>query len=336
MVEVGVRVSGQLNKLHAKLGDVVSEGDLLAEIDDLIQITHVASAKASLESLEARTSLLQADLELAEGNLQRQNRLMEAQATTEIEYDRAVVQLAGAEVALATHLLQIEQARAALDEANTLLNFTRIWAPADGTIVSVLAEEGQMLNAGQVTPVLLKIGDLRKIKIIAKIAEVDVARLTPGMEAYLTTLGGGTRRWNAQLTEISPLPSSGASGSTAYFDALLEVDNADSSLLPGITTQVFFVTAVARNVLKIPLGALTFSDDTANLFRSGVDGNGQASAGRSRAARIATVRVVLRDGDIEERQVHIGVSNAIEAEAMSGLKEGERVLAEPRARTNPE
>lgn len=351
LVEVGVRVSGQLNKLHVKLGDLVSEGELLAEIDDLIQVSQVASAQAQLESLVARTSLIQANLELEQNNLQRQKRLMAAQATTQVEYDRAVVQLAQAENTLETHQLQIEQARAELDEAQALLNFTRIRAPAGGTIVNVLAEEGQMLNAGQVTPVILKIGDLRTIRIIAKIAEVDMDRLAPGMEAYLTTLRGGERRWDARLKEVSPLPSSDATGETVYFDALLEVDNPDGALLPGISTRVFFLTAVARNVLKVPLGALAYEGDSAPVsasqqyFSNGTgpdqprislpteqvrneepDRNNGTMMAETATSPSATVRVVLGDGVVESRRVRIGVSNAVEAEVLSGLKGGDKVV----------
>lgn len=306
LVEVGARVSGQLKKLHVERGDIVAEGDLLAEIDDLIQVTHVASAEASLAALEARTSLQEADLELSRSDFQRQKRLMEAQATTEIEFDRAALQVAHAEVGLETHLLQIKQARAALDEARAQLNFTRLWAPASGTIVEVLAEEGQMLTAGQVTPVILKIGDLGTIRINAKIPEVDVVRLTMDMEAYITTLGGGERRWQARLKDISPLPAPGSSGGPVYFDALLEADNSDGALLPGISTQVFFLTAVARNVLKIPLGAI-----------------------QAPTSNRATVLVVQPDGALERRPVHIGVTNTVEAEVVSGLEAGERVVMEP-------
>ena len=316
LVEVGVRVSGQLNKLHVRLGDLVAEGDLLAEIDDGIQIARLGSAKANLESLEATTSLLQANLELARGDLRRQGRLMEAKATTEVEYDRAVVQLAQAEVAIESHMLQIEQARAAVQEASALLDFTRIWAPAGGTIVKVLAGEGQMLNASQATPVILSIGDLRTIKVVAKVAQVDVARLTAGMEAYITTLGSGTRRWPARLEEISPLPGPATSGDTVYFDALLQVDNSDGALLPGVPTRTFFLIESARNVLKVPAGALAFANE-----------NARAGAGPAAGPRAATVRVVAGDGSIEERQVRVGASNAVEAEVVSGLTEGERVVA---------
>ena len=268
LVDVGVRVTGQLAKLHVKLGDEIAKGDLLAEIDDLIQQTRVASAQSNLEQLLAHTVSQEASLELARGALQRQERLMQERATTEVEYDRAVAALTQQEAALARHLLQIEQAQASLEEAKALLDFTRITAPSDGTIVEMLAEEGQTLNATQSTPVILRIGDLTTVKVLARIAEVDVARLEPGMEAYFTTLMGGARRWESRLSEISPLPSQGGLGTAVHFDALLEIENADGALLPGMTARVFLLTGAAPNVLKVPMGALAFVGETGPMSAS--------------------------------------------------------------------
>ena len=363
-LDVGARVTGQLNKLHVKLGNVVSEGDLLAEIDSFIQSQRVSGQEASLEALEANTGSQVASLELSRADLERQKRLMEAQATTEVEFDRAELSLAQAEAALARHYLQIDQARASLEEAKAELNYTRITSPAGGTIVKVLAQEGQMLNAMQTTPVILQIGDLSSIRVIAKIPEADVSRLESGMEAYFTTVSGGARRWNARLLEVSPIPEAGgAMGGLTYFDALLEVDNSDGALLPGMGAKVFFLTGSARGVLKVPLGALAFDPGDGAMSAAGQfamrNAQGSRAGGRQwggrgfrsgnnpwwggrevqsrrfeggnrdegSPARPATVQVVDSEGAIETREVQIGFSNNVEAEVMSGLSEGERVVS---------
>ncbi len=269
-VDVGAQVSGQLNKLHVKLGDVVSEGDPLAEIDSFIPSQRVAAQEASLEALEANTASMEVSLELERGNLAREERLMKAQATTEVDYDRAVLRLEQAKASLARHYLQMDQARASLEEARERLNYSQISAPAAGTIVKVLTQEGQTLNATQTTPIILQIGDLSTVRVIAKIPEADVARLSDGMEAYFTTVSGGSRRWEARLLEISPIPAaSGGMGSLTFFDALLEVENSDGALLPGMGAKVFFLLGSARNVLKVPLGALTFAAEEGRMSAAG-------------------------------------------------------------------
>ena len=350
-VDVGAQVSGQLKALHVKLGDVVAEGDLLAEIDDFIQKTRVASAGANLQSLEANTASVEASLELARSDLARQERMMAAQATTEVDYDQAVVRLTQAEAGLEQHVLGIQQARASLEEATALLSFTRITAPGTGTIVEILAQEGQTLNATETTPVILRIGDLSKMRVVAKISEADVGRLEPEMAAYFTSLGSRDRQWETHLREISPLPTSNPNpGGLAEFDALLEIDNSDGLLLPGMTVKVFFLSNAARDVLKVPLGALSFTSgagatSAASQFALRADeargvlpdpSTSTAQAGRQGPPRNPQTRTDLRDataqvvgasGEIEVRAVRVGFDNGIEAEVQAGLTEGELVVS---------
>ena len=338
-VDVGAQVSGQLKALHVKLGDVVAEGDLLAEIDDFIQKTRVASAVANLQSLEANTASVKASLGLARGDLARQERMMAAQATTEVDYDSAVVRLTQAEANLEQHLLGIQQARANLEEAEALLNFTRITAPANGTIVEILVQEGQTLNATQTTPVILRIGDLSKIRVVAKIPEADVGRLRPGMAAYFTSLGSRERQWETHLQEISPLPTRNSTqGGMAEFDALLLVDNSDGALLPGMTVKVFFLSNAARDVMKVPLGALSFTAGAGATSAAAQFAQRTAEAPQAPKhgppkrpdaggdLRDATVQVVGNDGEIEARAVRVGFDNGIEAAVVSGLADGELVV----------
>ena len=355
LVDVGAQVSGQLKKLHVQLGDIVSAGDFLAEIDDFIQRTRLDSAEASLESLEVNTHSIEASLELSRGELERQERLMQAQATTEVEYDRAIVDLAQAEANLARHLLQIEQAHSSVEEAKALLEFTRIAAPSSGTVVSIYAQEGQTLNAAQLVPVILRIGDLRTIRVSAKVSEADMRRLTPGMEAYFTIPADGEHRWQGHLEKISPIPQGpiGLRG-LAQFDAFMRVENTDGALLPGMTAKVFFVDKVATDVLKVPLGAVTFTDGPTSAaaqyaLKIASPSRGQGAQARNSNAsdslrgrqengpegrkpssgadgRAATVHVVDQSGELTARSVRVGVSNDVEAEVLSGLAVGETVV----------
>lgn len=358
LVDVGAQVSGQLKKLHVRLGDVVSEGDALAEIDDFIARTRLTSAEANLESLQAASSSQEASLVMARGELKRQERMMQAQATTERDYDQAVLNLAQSEANLARHLLQIEQAQASVEEARAMLDFTRITAPADGTIVSIIAQEGQTLNATQTAPVILRIGDLRTITVSARVSEADMRRLAEGMDAYFTTPADGERRWQGQLKEISPIPQgAGGAAGLAQFGALMEVENTDGLLLPGMTAKVFFVVQAARDVLKVPRGAVTFADgpmsaagqyaqraavNAPNRFRRArgrglwaqspaaapVTGNDDDRGRTSPSTQggEATVQVVGAEGEQQSRTIRVGAVNDVEVEVLSGLSEGEQVV----------
>ncbi|MDH3266364.1 MAG: biotin/lipoyl-binding protein, partial [Gammaproteobacteria bacterium] len=151
-VDVGAQVSGQLEVLHVEVGDVVAEGDLLAEIDATVQFNRVEASRASLRALEAQLSAREASLKLATANAARQTRLMDDDATTAADFDNATNSLASAQSGLTQLQSQIAQSKASLASDEAQLGYTKIFAPAGGTVVSIDKKEGQTLNANQQTP----------------------------------------------------------------------------------------------------------------------------------------------------------------------------------------
>ncbi len=326
-VDVGAQVSGQLFALHADVGSFVKQGELLAEIDATVQINRVEASRASLQALEAQLSARQSSLSLAQANADRQTRLMKDDASTQADFDNAMNALASAQSSLVQLQSQIAQSKASLASEEAQLGYTKIYAPTDGTIVSVSMKVGQTLNANQQTPIILRIADLSTMTVEAEVSEADVTKLKAGMEAYFTTLGSGDRRWYGSLRQILPTPV--VTNNVVLYTALFDVDNADGALLPSMTAQVFFITESARDVLKVPVGALTFAGPGRRQNAGARAGNGgadKAPGGRPRN-RHATVQYVLPDGKTEPREVTIGVSSRIAAEVLSGLEEGDQVVA---------
>lgn len=360
-VDVGAQVSGQLEKLFVEVGDIVAEGDVLAEIDARTQQSRVDASRSAIEAQEAQLGSRRASLELAQTNAKRQERLMEANATSQLDYDTAVNNLVSAEASLIQLQKQIEQARASLLSEETQLEFTRIYAPMAGTVVSIEMNEGRTLNASQQSPTVLRIADLTTMTVEAEISEADIGDLKKGMEIYFTTLSGGTRRWTGELRQILPTPV--IESNVVLYTGLFDVDNSDGSLLPEMTAQVFFITSSARNVLTAPLGALTFIDPAelaarraagdanaaANTNAEGAapetntnaqqrrpDG-GQRPAGVRRPPRpsaedsgarsVALALVLQSDGTTQERRVVVGVTSRVSAQIISGLEEGDQVVS---------
>lgn len=280
-VDVGAQVSGQLQHLYVDIGDEVEEGQLLAEIDARVQEARVAASRASIEALEAQVTAREAALELARANAERQARLMTAEATSQLEYDNAMNTLAGAESSLIQLQKQIEQNRATLETSETELEFTRIYAPMTGTVVSVLMEEGRTLNAAQQAPTILRIADLDTMTVEADISEADISDIKAGMDVYFTTLGGGERRWYSSVRQILPTPV--IENNVVLYTGLFDVSNGDSALLPEMTAQVYFITDSAQDVLTIPMGAVTFIERPAQ--GSGPQANNGAADGQSPMAR---------------------------------------------------
>jgi len=362
-VDVGAQVSGQLEVLHVEVGDVVDAGEMLAEIDATVQFNRVEASRASLRALEAQLSARDASLKLATANAARQTRLMDDDATTEADFDSAMNSLASAQSGLTQLQSQIAQSKASLASDEAQLGYTKIFAPAGGTVVSIDKKEGQTLNANQQTPIILRIADLTTMTVEAGVSEADVTKLRAGMDVYFTTLGSSGRRWYGTLRQILPTPV--ITNNVVLYTALFDVENSDSTLFSNMTAQIFFVTSSARNVLKVPVGALTYTEGAgrpagaAQTFARG-DGSGSGggaggrgenidpamrermqqrradrlaqnggAGGRANAMRpgLATVQVVVGDDDFEVREITVGVTSRIAAEVLSGLEEGEQVVA---------
>lgn len=356
-VDVGAQVSGQLEKLYVEVGDTVEEGQLLAEIDARSQQSRVEASRSAIEAQEAQIDSRKASLELAKTNAQRQERLMAANATSQQDFDTAVANLANAEASLIQLEKQIQQSRSSLLSDETELEYTRIYAPIAGTVVSIEMNEGRTLNANQNAPTILRIADLTLMTVEAEISEADIGSLKKGMDIYFTTLSGGTRRWNGELRQILPTPV--VTSNVVLYTGLFDVQNEDGTLLPEMTAQVFFITSAARDVLTVPLGALTFIDPEqmregaapgatgegpapAAIRPAGAGqrpaGAGQRPAGARRpqgnlapgempARRFATARVLKGDGTEEQRRVVVGVTSRVNAEIINGLEQGEQVIA---------
>lgn len=306
-VDVGAQVSGQLDKIHIEVGSKVEADQLLAEIDPTLFMARVDASRAQLRFQQAQLRDREAQLTLAESQHRRQQNLLAEEATTLESLQNAEATLRSAHAQIDMLKAQIEQTESSLraDEAN--LNYARIFAPMDGTVVTISARQGQTLNANQQAPVILRIADLSTMTVQTQVSEADVSRLQVGMPAYFTTLGSRDRRWQGILDRIEPTPE--VQNNVVLYNALFDVDNANRELMTQMTAQVFFVVAEAKDALLVPMAALTM-DRTPT----------------AEAPRRATVQVLDGNGGVQSREVEVGVSNRIQAQVVSGLAEGERLV----------
>ncbi len=302
-VDVGAQISGQLEKLHVEIGDVVQSGALLAEIDATVYEAKVQADRASLDDLNAQLAQQQAELELAQSQAARNERLLSARAVSQEEVDVTNAALKVARARLVSLKAQIDQAQSQLDEDVANLGYTKIYAPMGGTIVTKAAVEGQTLNANQTAPTIVRIANLATMTVWAQVAEADVVKVRPGMPVYFTTLGLPERRWQGKVRQILPTPE--IVNDVVLYDVLIDIANGDGVLMTDMTAQVFFVLGSAQDVPLVPVAAL----------EPAADG----------AAGAYTVEVAT-DRGIERRPVTIGLSNRSTAEVVSGLAVGDEVV----------
>lgn len=340
-VDVGTQVSGQVRKLPVAIGDTVSEGQLLAELDPTLYESKVAADRAQLLNLRAQRADRQAQLTLAETQFNRQSRMLAANVTSNDSYQSADAALKSAQAQLAQIDAQIQEAESTLSGDQANLSYTRITSPMSGTVVSQSARQGQTLNANQSTPTVLRVADLRTMTVWTQVSEADVGRLSVGMPVYFTTLGQPERRWTGTLRQIQPTPE--VTNNVVLYYALFDVENSDGSLGIQMTAQVFFVRSAAEDVLTVPLSALS----AARLLPppssppSGPPPSGTSPSGTSQPkapppaldANQALV-LVMKDGNPTPRRVTIGIRNRVSAQIVEGLSEGEIVvtgLRQPKA-----
>jgi len=335
-VDVGAQVSGQIQKIHVKVGDQVKEGDLLAEIDPTLFLSRVDASRAQLRNQRAQLKEREANLALAQIQFRRQTALMAEDATAEESLQTAEASLKSAEASLEALRAQIQQTESSLrgDEAN--LQYARVHSPMAGTVVSITARQGQTLNTNQQAPIILRIADLSVMTVRTQVSEADVGRLHTGMKAYFTTLGGQNMRWYGTLDQIEPTPTT--TNNVVLYNALFDVPNSDARLMTDMTAQVFFIVAQAKNALQVPLGALQQYRGQRTANRDGEQAGNTTDTQRAQRpagsgaestlrARQSTVRVLEANGKIAERTVEVGVTNRIFAQVVSGLAEGDKVVS---------
>lgn len=313
-VDVGAQVSGQLKSLKVKLGDKVTEGQWLAEIDPLVLRNTLRQAEVDEEKLQAERRSTQAKLKQAKRVYERYDVLQADESISRQDFENAESEFEVQQGNLRSLDAQIKSARVQIDTARVNLGYTRIVAPINGHVVGIVTQEGQTVIANQLAPVLLKLADLDTMTIKAQVSEADVIHISPGQPVYFTILGDD-QRYYAKLRGTEPAPqnyleSSDKSGGAAkqasavFYNALFEVPNPEHRLRISMTAQVRIVLDTAQGVLTVPVAALGPRD---------ADGR-------------FSVRVLDGKGFAQVRKVQAGINNNVKVQVKEGLAEGDRVV----------
>lgn len=325
LVSVGAQASGQIKQLLVELGDQVQQGQLVAEIDSMTQQNALQNAQAALKNIEAQRAAKEAQLSNYRATFARQKAMLSKNLTARADYDDALATLSTTEAEIRALDAQIAQAQIEVNTAQVNLGYTRIVSPIDGTVVSVPVEAGQTVNAVQSAPTLIKVANLDTMTVKAEISEADVIKVKPGMKVWFTILGEPQKRYEATLRAIEPAPdsintdstssltsSSSSSSSTKtaiYYYGLFDVPNPDHRLRISMSAEVHIVLGERQNAIVIPATAI----DT-------IDGK-------------TSVQVVDANQKATRRQVEVGLNDNVEAEIISGLKPGEKVVLGQRSVT---
>src|SRR5499427_2066813 len=304
-VQVGSQVSGTIAKLNVDFNSRVHKGDIVALIDPALFKGALLQAAADLENAKANLVAAQANLEktkaalvqtkadydrtagLFKSGIMSQQQLDLAKAN----YDSANAAVSGAAASVTQAEAQASQKHAAVEVAQTNLDYTVIRSPIDGTVVARNVDVGQTVAASLQAPTIFTIAqDLTKMQLYAKTDESEVGRIRVGQPVTFKVDAFPKDTFRGIVSQIRMNPTTVQSVVT--YDTIIEFGNPELKLFPGMTAFVTIPVARVQNVLKVPNTALRYKppmapEDVLTLYRHyGIDGTerAQASADSAMAA----------------------------------------------------
>lgn len=275
-VQVGSQVSGRIQELYADFNSPVKKGQKLAKLDPRSFQASIMQASASLSSARGNHAKAQAQAANTKLQYERAKQLSEKKLIAESELDTARANMLVSQADILTTQASIEMASANLNQARINLAYTDIISPVDGIVISRAVDVGQTVAASLQAPVIFTIAeDLRKMQVNTSVAEADVGKLEPQMPATFTVDAFPNIQFKGTVRQIRNAPVTVQNVVT--YDAVIDVDNPDLKLRPGMTATVTFTYANREAVLRVPNSALR--------WKPAADAAGSASAGRARRQR---------------------------------------------------
>ncbi len=288
-VQVGAQVSGRVVELHADFNDKVTKGQIIAKLDSQVLNSQVDQASASLALASANVNKAQVAVADTDRQYKRQKTLQEQQLVAGATVETAQVAYDTSRAAVLAAKASYAQAAANLAQAKLNLSYATIVSPVDGVVLSRAVDVGQTVAASLSAPVLFTIAeDLARMQIDTAVAEADVGRLTEGMKAQFTVDAFPGKTFEGVVRQVRNAPTT-TSGVVTY-DAVIDVDNVDKGLRPGMTANVTFVLQQVADAIKIPNAALRLKPTREQLQAmrgesgggSGRRGSGSGGSGSGR------------------------------------------------------
>ena len=256
-VQVGTQVSGRITNVMVDFNSKVKRGDVLAEIDPTLFGAAIDSGRAQIAAATASVTKADANVIAIRSRLERAKKLVAEGISPQSELDAAQGAHDVAIADVAASKANVNQLQAQLRSSRTNLEYTRIFSPIDGVVISRAIDPGQTVAASFQAPVLFVIAqDLRKMRVLADIDEADVGRLKEGITAEVSVDAFPGEKFKGIVSQVRFSPTSN-SGVVTYA-AVIEVDNPDIKLRPGMTATVSIRTAEVKDTTRLPNAALRF------------------------------------------------------------------------------
>ncbi|OLC52305.1 MAG: hypothetical protein AUH43_00445 [Acidobacteria bacterium 13_1_40CM_65_14] len=307
-VEAVPKVAGRLDSISVRLGDRVKRGQMLAKIEDRELLEQVRQAQAAYEVSAATIRQREADLRLAQTNLDRSKNLYERQLIpkqtlddTDARYQAAAAQL---DLAKAQH----SQADARLDELKINVANTVITSPVNGFIGKRTLDPGAWVTPNSA---LLSVVDISLVRLVANIIEKDLRRISAGQRADVEVDAYPSETFRGRIARISPV----LDPATRTAQIEVEIENSTFRLKPGMYARVNFTVEQRNNTLVVPANALVDVQGSRGVFQPNGD-----------TAKFKPVKVGLSDEKLVEVSEGLSEGERIVTTGAAALREGDKII----------
>ncbi|MGC4082664.1 MAG: efflux RND transporter periplasmic adaptor subunit [Vicinamibacterales bacterium] len=295
-VEAVPKAAGRLETVNVKLGDPVVKGQRLAKLDDREIVEQVKQAKASFDVSAATIRQREADLKLAQTNLDRSRNLYERQLIPRQTFDDTDAKYQAALAALDLARAQYAQAQARLDELSINLTNTVITSPVSGFVGRRSLDAGGWVTPNTTT--FISVVDITTVRLVANVVEKDLRRINSGMKASVAVDAYPGETFTGRIAQVAPV----LDPATRTAQIEVEIPNPNFRLKPGMYAKVDFVVEHKENTLVVPANAIVDLDGKKGVF-------------------------LPDEGDVARfKPVTIGMSQPDVVEVVDGLAEGTRVV----------
>ncbi|MCG2462801.1 efflux RND transporter periplasmic adaptor subunit [Flavobacteriaceae bacterium F89] len=313
-VEVGTQVSGVVEKIYVDYNSIVTEGQLIAELDKTNLKAALTQAQAAYDNAVSQRNYMQTIFD-------RQKTLYNNQVISKSDFDDAVYNY---ETAKGTATQRLSD----LQKAKTNLSYADIYSPIDGVVLSRNIDEGQTVAASFSTPTLFTIAqDLQEMQVEADVDEANIGGVKEGQRVSFTVDAYLGEEFKGVVTQVRLYPT--VTSNVVTYTVVIKADNPDLKLKPGLTATVSIYTLELKDVLTAEAKAINFKPTRPDLTAYNAQQNITVQPSNERPANGGNASVVWvygSNGEIKAQKVTLGASDGVNVQILDGLSEGEKLV----------
>ncbi len=304
-VEVGAQVNGKIVKLLVDYNSVVTNGQVVALIDPLVYEANYRSALGELHANEANVKKCEAQLALAEKTLARKKKLVDKEMSPVADYDAALEARDTARASLDAAKASVERSQASVSQAKANLGYCTIVSPVNGVVIDRSVDEGQtVVSSMNAVPLLNIATDLKRIQVEATVPEADVGAIQVGQSVTFTA-DAYRRKFKGRVVQIRK--NATTTNNVVTYPIIIEADNPDEMLFPGMTANIAVETARSENTLAVTSAAFRFRPRPEEIAESAA--SAQEKPRQPGQRRVRRVWVQNAAGKLEPIVVDDGISD---------------------------